>query len=136
MKTERKKIFCGPLKVLKNISRSINICLKYFMTPTRTTGPLSYILNVRSLTRKASLSKNKYDFGVFCPSSFVKYLKSVLDKWLISICWSFYFFEIFIIKEYLGFSLIFLGTAKKESVIKTKAMSRFLFLINNSVDID
>ena len=35
-KTEHKKIFCGPSKVLKNISWPINICLKYFMTPTKT----------------------------------------------------------------------------------------------------
>ena len=34
MKTEHKKIFCGPSKNLTNISWSINICLKYFMTPT------------------------------------------------------------------------------------------------------
>ena len=36
MKTEQKKIFCGPSKILKNISRPINICLKYFMAPTKT----------------------------------------------------------------------------------------------------
>ena len=36
MKTEHKKIFRGPSKILKNISWLINICLKYFMTPTKT----------------------------------------------------------------------------------------------------
>ena len=45
-KIEHKKIFCGPSKVLKNISWPINIYLKYFMTPQ--TPPPSYILNVWS----------------------------------------------------------------------------------------
>ena len=52
-KIEHKEIFCGPSKLLKNISWSINICLKYFMTPTKPSPlpPLPfYILNVRSLT--------------------------------------------------------------------------------------
>ena len=35
-KIEHEKIFCGPSKILKNISWPINICLKYFMTPTKT----------------------------------------------------------------------------------------------------
>ena len=34
-KIEHKEIFCGPSKLLKNISWSNNICLKYFMTPTK-----------------------------------------------------------------------------------------------------
>ena len=45
-KIEHKKIFCGPSKNLKNISWSINICLKYFMTLTKTLRPPSYILIV------------------------------------------------------------------------------------------
>ena len=49
MKIEHKKIFRGPSKVLKNISWPINICLKYFMTSTKTLRPPSYILNLRSL---------------------------------------------------------------------------------------
>ena len=36
MKIEHKKIFCGPSKILKNISWPINIHLKYFITPTET----------------------------------------------------------------------------------------------------
>ena len=36
MKIEHKKMFGGPSKILKNISWLINICLKYFMTPTKT----------------------------------------------------------------------------------------------------
>ena len=36
MKIEHKKIFRGPSKIFKNISWSINICLKYFMAPTKT----------------------------------------------------------------------------------------------------
>ena len=50
MKIEHKKIFHGPSKILKNISWPINICLKYFMAPTKTLQPPSYILNVWSLT--------------------------------------------------------------------------------------
>ena len=34
-KIEHKKIFCGPSKVLINVSWCINICLKYFMTLTK-----------------------------------------------------------------------------------------------------
>ena len=57
-KIEHQKIFCGPSKILKNISWSINLCLIYFMTPTKTIRPAhplplplspSYILNVWSL---------------------------------------------------------------------------------------
>ena len=35
-KIEDKKISGGPSKSLKNISWPINICLKYFVTPTKT----------------------------------------------------------------------------------------------------
>ena len=56
MKIEHKKIFRGLSKILKNISWPINICLKYFMAPTKTLQPPSYILNVRSLM--AILGKN------------------------------------------------------------------------------
>ena len=51
MKIEHKKIFCGPSKILKNISWPINVCLKYFMAPVRTLRPPSYILNVESLSK-------------------------------------------------------------------------------------
>ena len=47
-KIEHKKIFCGPSKILKNISWPINICLKYFMTPQKPSGLPSYIPNVWS----------------------------------------------------------------------------------------
>ena len=39
-KKERKEIFSGPSKMFKNISWPINICLKYFMTPTKSLRPL------------------------------------------------------------------------------------------------
>ena len=39
MKIEHKKIFRVPSNILKNISGPINICLKYFMTPTKTLRP-------------------------------------------------------------------------------------------------
>ena len=49
MKIEHRKIFRGPSKILKKISWTINISLKYFMAPTKTLLPPSYILNVLSL---------------------------------------------------------------------------------------
>ena len=53
----KKKIFRGPSKILKNISWHINICLKYFMAPTKTLHPPpSYILHVRSLINKHCFS--------------------------------------------------------------------------------
>ena len=51
MKIEHKKIFRGPSKILKNVSWPINICLKYFRTPTKTLRTPSYILNVQSLNK-------------------------------------------------------------------------------------
>ena len=39
-KIEHKKIFCGQSKILKNISWSINIWLKYFMIPTTPSAAL------------------------------------------------------------------------------------------------
>ena len=59
MKIEHKKIFCGPSKILKNISWPINICLKYFMAPTKTLRLPSYILNVRSLSKAFSTESLK-----------------------------------------------------------------------------
>ena len=49
MKIEHKKIFRDPSKILKNVSWPINICLKYFMAPTKTLRRPSYIPNVQSL---------------------------------------------------------------------------------------
>ena len=46
MKLDYRKIFCGLSKVLKNTSWLINICLKYFMTPTKPFASSSFILNV------------------------------------------------------------------------------------------
>ena len=58
MKIEHKKIFCGPSEILKNISWSINIYQKLFMTSTKTLRlPLSYVLNVRSLGVKGMAAK-------------------------------------------------------------------------------
>ena len=38
MKIEHKNIFCGPSKILRNISWPINICIKHFIVPTKTLG--------------------------------------------------------------------------------------------------
>ena len=46
-----------------------------------------------------------------------------------------FWFEIFITKQCVEFSLIFFGTAKKNCVIKTREIFSFLSLINNSVTI-
>ena len=48
-KENTRKYFVTNQKFLKNISWPINICLRYFMTPTKTLWPSTYILNVRSL---------------------------------------------------------------------------------------
>ena len=43
MEIEHTKIFRGPSKIFKNISWPINICLKYFIAPTKTLRrPLLY----------------------------------------------------------------------------------------------
>ena len=39
-KIEHNKIFCGPSKILKNISLPINKCLKFFMRSTKILRPL------------------------------------------------------------------------------------------------
>ena len=57
IKIVHKKIFRGPSKSLKNISRPINICLKYFMTPTKTLRPPSYVLNVWSLKSNQAIQQ-------------------------------------------------------------------------------
>ena len=59
MKIEHKKIFRGPSKIFKNISWPINICLKYFITPTKLSGLPSYILNVRSQKRYFNLEMKR-----------------------------------------------------------------------------
>ena len=46
MKIEHQKMFCDPSKILKNISWPINICLKFFMTPTKTLVLLTIINRV------------------------------------------------------------------------------------------
>ena len=68
-KIEHKKTFCGPSKNLKNTSWPINICLKYFMAPTKTL-PLSpsYILKVQSLNK---IHKKKATF--LCHFLYLKY---------------------------------------------------------------
>ena len=58
-KENTRKYFVTNQKFLKNISWPINICLKYFMTPTKILWPSTYILNVRSLNL------------IYGPSSFI-----------------------------------------------------------------
>ena len=43
-KGKHKKIFCGPSKVFENFSWPINICLKYFMVPTKALLPVTYLV--------------------------------------------------------------------------------------------
>ena len=75
MEIEHKKRFCGPSKSLKSISWPINICLKYFMASTKTLrSPSSYILNVRSITRKKFHTEKKKGWS-FCVKLFSRYCK-------------------------------------------------------------
>ena len=63
-KIEHKKIFCGPSKILKNISWPINICLKYFMAPTKSLHPPppppTYLMYGLTIFK---------NFGIFLPPS-------------------------------------------------------------------
>ena len=60
MKIEHTKISRGPSKFLKNTSWPINICLKYFMVPTKTLRLTSYILNVWSLIIKREYKLERF----------------------------------------------------------------------------
>ena len=80
MKIEHKKIFRGPSKILRNISWPINICLKYFMTPTKTLHlhPPSYILMYGPLWHVSSTGCFYFDepllFQILVPWKFIKTL--------------------------------------------------------------
>ena len=76
IKIEHTKIFRGPSKILQNISGPINICLKYFMVPTKTLHPPSYILNVRSLIA-LTLSKN-YEITLLVGTVISNYISDFL----------------------------------------------------------
>ena len=71
-KIEHKKIFCGPSKILKNVSWPINICLKYFMNPHKNHPPIPfYILNVPPLKGKSDTFELEITFYLW-------YIKKVL----------------------------------------------------------
>ena len=83
IKIEHKKIFRGPSKILKNISWLINICLKYFMNPTKPSPSPSYIINVRSLIPNfdefftiKQLKKIKYKYRLATHVEIINLLKS------------------------------------------------------------
>ena len=65
-KIEHEKIFCGPSKNWKNISWPINICLKYFITPTKTLRlphpPPSYILDLGPFTDYVDTTQTACNF--------------------------------------------------------------------------
>ena len=69
-----KKIFHGPLKIFKNISWPINICLKNFMILTKALPP-SYALNVRSLNASQKDKKERASLKI-----------KALDLFLINLC--------------------------------------------------
>ena len=53
IRKEHKKIFCGPSKNFTNISWTINIWLKYFITPAKTLQPApTYLMYSPSSTEK------------------------------------------------------------------------------------
>ena len=83
MKIEHKKIFRGPSKVLKNISWPINICLKYFMTPTKTLCPPSYILNVQCLKQCKLGNIQELAFAVFAFRNIVDIL-NFYEHWVMT----------------------------------------------------
>ena len=74
---EIKKIFCGPSKILKNVSWHINTCLKYCMTPKKLSGSPFYIFNVRSLGITYKLSSLQR--LVLSKKSNVKYFDSLCN---------------------------------------------------------
>ena len=65
MKIEHKKIFHDPSKILKNISWPINICLNYFMAPTKTLNFAEFLhLKTQLLLRQSSSSGTHLDWSV------------------------------------------------------------------------
>ena len=75
MKIEQKTIFHSPSKILKNISWPINICLKYFMAPTKTLCPPPPYLMYGPLVKSISQILATFCWPVNCMSRAFK-----LDK--------------------------------------------------------
>ena len=82
-KIEQKQIFCGPSKIFKNGSWPINICLKYFMTPTKTLCPPSYILNVQCLKQYKLGNIQELAFAVFAFRNIVDIL-NFYEHWVMT----------------------------------------------------
>ena len=58
-KIEHKKIFCGPSKILKNISWPVNIYQRYFMTPSKTLRKKGHLIS----------KKGHLTFGEVCATT-------------------------------------------------------------------
>ena len=63
MKIEHKKKLRSPSKVLKNILWPINVCLKYFMAPTKTLRP--HLLHTYCTVPKTKVCRNNFESCLF-----------------------------------------------------------------------
>ena len=75
MKIEHKKIFRGQSKILKIISWPINICLKYFMAPTKTLCPPPPHTRIPTYLMYWRLENNLRNFNIRFGSRTYLYLK-------------------------------------------------------------
>ena len=88
-KIER-KIFCGPSKILKNISRPINIRLKYFMILVKTVQPTPYpfspLLHTYCMVPNVTKSWNIRwtSFSCMTRKNLTEYSKNECLRWITS----------------------------------------------------
>ena len=75
-KIEHKNIFCGPSKILKNISWPIHICLKYFMIPTKALRPPPTYVMYGPLNAIICKHVEKYKF-------YTEYVQKVLESFYV-----------------------------------------------------
>ena len=89
-----------------------------------------FFLNCNGLSddKIVSFTENKYDSIVQFLQKFIKSLKAMPDDWSDTICWGSLLLGIFMIKQFVSFSLIVLSTYD----IRTIEILSFLPLKNNS----
>ena len=98
----------------------------------------TFFLNLKGLSDAsvASLTKKEYGLAVHFLYILMKSLALISDEWFNAICWSSLLFGIFVIKKWVVFSLLSLGTLKYDYVTTIRETFKFLPLINNSVTIE
>ena len=74
-KVEHKKKFCGPSKFLKNVSWSINICLKNFMPLQNLSAPLQHTECAVPKFNENKIAKN---LGLFYKAKYYLNKRSLL----------------------------------------------------------